>query len=121
MERCMPRTIWNYLDWIRLEAEIEYEEDIGEPLYDEDEEEEIDLLPVQGKNLAVQWVLSTPKMIEQEDWRWHSIFHTKVTCGAKVCDVIINNGCKENFVSKEAFKKLKLVTKNILDPTKSHG
>ena len=62
----------DYLDWRRLEAKVENEEDIGEHLYDdynEDEEEEIDLLPIQGESLVLQQVLSTPKVVLQEDWR----------------------------------------------------
>ncbi|KAJ0010646.1 hypothetical protein Pint_33371 [Pistacia integerrima] len=47
---------------------------------------------------------------EEEDWRRRSIFRTRVVCGGKVCDLVIDGGSMENIISKEAVDKLKLLT-----------
>jgi len=58
--------------------------------------------------------------VEQEDWRRHHIFHTKVICGGNICNVIVDNGSIENIASKEDVEKLKLPLKNVPNHTKSH-
>ena len=68
----------------------------------------LDLLHVQGESLAVWQVLSTLKVVEQEDWRSHSIFCTKLSCGEKVCDVIVDNSSMENTELKGTVEKLKI-------------
>lgn len=80
-----------------------------EPSYDVygNEEEVIDLLPVEGECLLVRRVITTPK-VEEEDWRRHNIFRTRVLCEEKVCNVIFDGGSSENIISKEAVEKLKL-------------
>ncbi|XP_021817152.1 uncharacterized protein LOC110759412 [Prunus avium] len=93
-----------------------------EPAYDVygNEEEVIDLLPVEGECLLVRRVMTTPK-IEEEDWRRHNIFRTRVLCGGRVCNVILDGGSSENIISKEAVEKLKLPIEKHPNPYKVFG
>ncbi|CAL8177990.1 unnamed protein product [Prunus armeniaca] len=90
-----------------------------EPSYDVygNEEEVIDLLLVEGECLLVRRVMTTPK-VEEEDWRRHNIFRTRVLCGEKVCNVIFDGGSSENIISKEAVEKLKLPIEKHPNPYK---
>ncbi|CAL2249473.1 unnamed protein product [Prunus armeniaca] len=90
-----------------------------EPSYDVygNEEEVIDLLPVEGECLLVRRVITTPK-VEEEDWRRHNIFRTRVLCEEKVCNVIFDGGSSENIISKEAVEKLKLPIEKHPNPYK---
>lgn len=51
--------------------------------------------------------------MKKENWWRCSIFHTRVYCGGKVCDVIIDNGSEENCVLIEAAEK-NCAIKNVL-------
>jgi hypothetical protein len=59
-------------------VELEEEEVLPEPTYDDydDEEEDVDIYPVQGEFLVVQQVM-TPR-VEEEEWKRHNIFRTQV-------------------------------------------
>ncbi|XP_020084894.1 uncharacterized protein LOC109707772 [Ananas comosus] len=94
------------------------EEDLG-PIYDhyEDAEEHVDVYPIEGESLVTQRVMITPRA-EEDDWRRHNIFHTRVLCGGKVCNVILDGGSSENIISKEAVEKLKLPTEKHPHPYK---
>ncbi|CAL8155920.1 unnamed protein product [Prunus armeniaca] len=61
--------------------------------------------------------MTTPK-VEEEDWRRHNIFRTRVQCGGKVCNVILDGGSSENIISKEAVEKLKLPIEKHPNPYK---
>lgn len=89
------------------------------PVYDKygDEEENIDLLPLEGEALVLRRVMTAPK-VEKEDWRWRSIFRMRVPCGGKVCNLILNGGSTENIISKEVVKKLKLPLEKHPNPYK---
>ncbi|KAH7567997.1 hypothetical protein JRO89_XS07G0210700 [Xanthoceras sorbifolium] len=52
--------------------------------------------------------MTMPKVEDNEDWRTHNIFRTRVFCNGKVCNDILDGGSSENIVSKEAVEKLKL-------------
>ncbi|KAJ0054384.1 hypothetical protein Pint_02265 [Pistacia integerrima] len=88
-----------------------FEEELEPVFYKYDEEiEEIDVHLSQGESLVVRKVMTTTIKAEEEDWRRHSIFHTRVVCGCKVCDLVIDGGSMENIISKEVVDKLKLPT-----------
>ncbi|KAJ0021767.1 hypothetical protein Pint_31983 [Pistacia integerrima] len=55
-------------------------------------------------------VMITTIKDEEEYWRGCSIFRTRVVCGGKVCDLVIDGGSTENIISKEVVDKLKLPT-----------
>lgn len=95
--------------WVNLAEVGNEEEEFIEPLYDEydDEADDIDVLPIKGESLVVRRVMTTPK-VQEEDWRRRNIFRTRVFCGGKVCNVILDGGSSENIVSKEVVEKLKI-------------
>lgn len=98
-----------------------YEErHLQHPMYDQngDEEQEIDLLIVEGESLVVRRIMTTPKIEKPKGWRRHSIFRTKVNCGGRVCNLILDNGSSENIVSKEIVETLKLPMEKHPDPYK---
>jgi hypothetical protein len=53
----------------------EEEEVLLEPTYDDydDEEEDVDIYPVQGEFLVIRRGMATPR-VEEEDWRRHNMF-----------------------------------------------
>jgi hypothetical protein len=57
-------------------VEIEEEEVLPEPTYDDndDEEEDVDIYLVKGESLVVRRVMTTPRV--EEDWRQYNIFRT---------------------------------------------
>uniref|UniRef100_A0A6V7QW70 Asp_protease_2 domain-containing protein n=1 Tax=Ananas comosus var. bracteatus TaxID=296719 RepID=A0A6V7QW70_ANACO len=55
---------------------------------------------------------------EEEDWRQRSIFQTRVLCGGKVCDLVVDGGSMENVISKDAVEKLKLPVEKHPQPYK---
>jgi hypothetical protein len=59
--------------WVNL-VEIEEEEVLPEPTYDDndDEEEDVDIYLVKGESLVVRRVMTTPRV--EEDWRQYNIF-----------------------------------------------
>lgn len=93
--------------------------ELFEPIYDDyiDQEENVDLLPVEGESLVLRRVMTAPKQ-EKEDWRWRSIFRTRVLCEGKVCNLILDGDSTENIISKEAVEKLKLPMEKHPNPYK---
>ncbi|GAV84600.1 zf-CCHC domain-containing protein [Cephalotus follicularis] len=92
-------------------AELEKgEEEMPEPTYEiyNDEEEDVDIYPVQGESLVVRRVLTTGDDEGEEDWRRRNIFRTRFLCGGKVCNVIFDGGSVENIVARDVVEKLKL-------------
>ncbi|KAF2310457.1 hypothetical protein GH714_010908 [Hevea brasiliensis] len=71
---------------------------------------ETNVHPAQGETLMVRRVMTMTIKDDEEDWRRHSIFHTRVICGGKVCDLVIARGSMENIISTEVVEKLKLPT-----------
>jgi hypothetical protein len=80
-------------------------EEIGDPLYDEDGDEEV-LYGDGQETLVIRKSLLTPKGDSRDDWLRTNIFHTTCTVADKVCKMIIDSGSCENVVSDEAVQKL---------------
>lgn len=80
-------------------------EEVGEPVYDDDEEEGV-LYEDGHETLVVRKSLLTPKGDSGDDWLRTNIFHTTCTVVDKVCKLIIDSGSYENVVSEEAVRKL---------------
>ncbi|KAE8694063.1 putative Quercetin 3-O-methyltransferase 1 [Hibiscus syriacus] len=93
---------------IEENAEDETEE-IGEPVYDDDETDDV-LYGDGHETLVVRKSLLTPKGVSGDDWLRTNIFHTTCTVADKVCKMIIDNGSCENVVSDEVVQKLQLKT-----------
>ncbi|KAE8700504.1 putative CCCH-type zinc finger family protein [Hibiscus syriacus] len=93
---------------IEENAEDETEE-IGEPVYDDDETDDV-LYGDGHKTLVVRKSLLTPKGDSGDDWLRTNIFHTTCTVADKVCKMIIDSGSCENVVSEEVVQKLQLKT-----------
>ncbi|XP_074579527.1 uncharacterized protein LOC141836014 [Curcuma longa] len=91
------------------EDEDDKKETIGEPVYDEDEPDEV-LYGDGQETLVVRKSLLTPKDNSKDDWLRTNIFHTTCTVADKVCKMIIDSGSCENVVSDEAVQKLQLKT-----------
>ncbi|XP_022842142.1 uncharacterized protein LOC111365867 [Olea europaea var. sylvestris] len=89
------------------EGMIEEFEEVGEPVYDDGEDE--DVLYGDGQEiLVVRKILLTPKGDSGDDWLRTNVFHTTCTIADKVCKLIIDSGSCENIVSEEAIEKLQL-------------
>ncbi|XP_022871711.1 uncharacterized protein LOC111390827 [Olea europaea var. sylvestris] len=89
-----------------LIEEEEFEE-VGEPMYDEGEDE--DVLYGDGKEtLVIRKSLLTPKGDSGNDWLRTNVFHTTCTVADKVCKLIIDSGSCENVVLEKAIDKLQL-------------
>ncbi|KAE8672958.1 putative CCCH-type zinc finger family protein [Hibiscus syriacus] len=93
---------------IEENAEDETEE-IGEPVYDDDETDDV-LYGDGHETLVVRKILLTPKGDSGDDWLRTNIFHTTRTVADKVCKMIIDSGNCENVVSEEVVQKLQLNT-----------
>ncbi|KAE8697779.1 putative Quercetin 3-O-methyltransferase 1 [Hibiscus syriacus] len=93
---------------IEENAEDETEE-IGEPVYDDDETDDV-LYGDGHETLVVRKSLLTPKGDSGDDWLRTNIFHTTCTVADKVCKMIIDSGSCENVVSEEVVQKLQLKT-----------
>ncbi|KAE8663112.1 putative Quercetin 3-O-methyltransferase 1 [Hibiscus syriacus] len=93
---------------IEENAEDETEE-IGEPVYDDDETDDV-LYGDGHETLVVRKSLLTPKGDSRDDWLRTNIFHTTCTVADKVCKMIIDSGSCENVVSEEVVQKLQLKT-----------
>ncbi|KAE8668905.1 hypothetical protein F3Y22_tig00112281pilonHSYRG00079 [Hibiscus syriacus] len=89
---------------IEENAEDETEE-IGEPVYDDDETDDV-LYGDGHETLVVRKSLLTPKGDSGDDWLRTNIFHTTCTVADKVCKMIIDSGSCENVVSEEVVQKL---------------
>ncbi|KAE8672957.1 putative Quercetin 3-O-methyltransferase 1 [Hibiscus syriacus] len=89
---------------IEENAEDETEE-IGEPVYDDDETDDV-LYGDGHENLVVRKILLTPKGDSGDDWLRTNIFHTTRTVTDKVCKMIIDSGSCKNVVSEEVVQKL---------------
>jgi hypothetical protein len=97
-------------------ADYTYEE-TGDPLYDEDGDEEV-LYGDGQETLVIRKSLLTPKGDSGDDWLRTNIFHTTCTVADKVCKMIIDSGSCENVVSDEAVQKLQLKTEHHPKPYK---
>lgn len=84
-------------------------EETGDPLYDEDGDEDV-LYGDGQETLVIRKSLLTPKGDSGDDWLRTNIFHTTCTVADKVCKMIIDSGSCENVVSDEAVQKLQLKT-----------
>ncbi|KAE8676682.1 putative CCCH-type zinc finger family protein [Hibiscus syriacus] len=84
---------------IEENAEDETEE-IGEPVYDDDETDDV-LYGDGHETLVVRKSLLTPKGDSGDDWLRTNIFHMTCTVTDKVCKMIIDSGSCENVVSEE--------------------
>ncbi|KAE8661446.1 hypothetical protein F3Y22_tig00113725pilonHSYRG00321 [Hibiscus syriacus] len=93
---------------IEENAEDETEE-IGEPVYDDDETDDV-LYGDGHETLVVRKSLLTPKGDSGNDWLRTNIFHMTCTDADKVCKMIIDSGSCENVVSEEVVQKLQLKT-----------
>ncbi|KAE8702634.1 putative CCCH-type zinc finger family protein [Hibiscus syriacus] len=91
---------------IEENAEDETEE-IGEPVYDDDETDDV-LYEDGHETLVVRKSLLTPKGDSGDDWLRTNIFHMTCTVADKVCKMIIDSGSCENVVSEEVVQKLQL-------------
>ncbi|XP_062145847.1 uncharacterized protein LOC133853838 [Alnus glutinosa] len=92
-------------------------EETGDPLYDEDGDEEV-LYGDGQETLVIRKSLLTPKGDSGDDWLRTNIFHTTCTVADKVCKMIIDSGSCENVVSDEAVQKLQLKTEHHPKPYK---
>ncbi|PKU81321.1 RNA-directed DNA polymerase [Dendrobium catenatum] len=95
--------------------EGEGEEDVDVP--EEDAEFE-DVMGDDGEPLicVLEKLLLAPRKVVQS--QRHSIFKTKCTIGGKVCDLLVDNGCTENVVSKAVVHALQLKTTKHPQPYK---
>ncbi|KAE8701689.1 hypothetical protein F3Y22_tig00110515pilonHSYRG00071 [Hibiscus syriacus] len=93
---------------IEENAEDETEE-IGEPVYDDDETDDV-LYGDGHETLVVRKSLLTPKGDSGDDWLRTNIFHMTCTVADKVCKMIIDSDNCENVVSEEVVQKLQLKT-----------
>jgi hypothetical protein len=91
------------------EEVVDENEEVGEPVYDDDEEEGM-LYGDGHETLVLRKSLLTPKGDSGDDWLRTNIFHTTCTVADKVCKLIIDSGSCENVVSEEAVQKLQLKT-----------
>jgi hypothetical protein len=82
-------------------------EEIGDPVYDDDGDEDI-LYGDGQETLVIHKSLLIPKGDYGDDWLKTNIFHTTCTVADKVCKMIIDSGNYENVVSEEAVEKLQL-------------
>lgn len=88
-----PVTAWTEISNSWLKEEIH--EDIGEPIFDEEVDEECSEDFVYGnigEALVIHKSLLMPKQEIKEDWLRRNIFHTTCTIGGKVCKLIIDGG-----------------------------
>ncbi|XP_062177060.1 uncharacterized protein LOC133881996 [Alnus glutinosa] len=92
-------------------------EETGDPVYDEDVDEEV-LYGDCQETLVIRKSLLTPKGDSRDDWLRTNIFHTTCTVADKVCKMIIDSGSCENVVSDEAVQKLQLKTEHHPKPYK---
>ncbi|KAE8730965.1 hypothetical protein F3Y22_tig00002841pilonHSYRG00088 [Hibiscus syriacus] len=92
-----------------IEENVEDEtEEIGEPVYDDDETDDV-LYGDGHETLVVRKSLLTPKGDSGDDWLRTNIFHTTYTVADKVCKMIIDSGSCENVVSEEVVQKLQFL------------
>lgn len=61
-------------------------------------------------NCVICWFLFSPK----QDIKRYNIFHIRCLINNNLCEVIIDNGCSENIVSKACIEVLKLKTESFL-------
>jgi len=92
-------------------------EETGDPLYDEDGDEDV-LYGDGQETLVIRKSLLTPKGDSGDDWLRTNIFHTTCTVADKVCKMIIDSGSCENVVSDEAVQKLQMKTERHPKPYK---
>lgn len=87
---------------------------IGEPIYDDDEEdenvEEEQVCRDTGTFLMLRRNCLAPKA--SEDGQRTSLFSSTCTVKGKVCRFVIDSGCSSNVVSEEAVRKLSLTTES---------
>lgn len=77
--------------------------DDAEPVYDDYEDEDGDVLYGDGsETLVIRKNLLTPKGASDDDWLRTNIFQTTCTIADKVCKLIIDSGSYENVVAAEA-------------------
>ena len=100
-----------------IEDETIEEVDIGDPVFDDGDDDEI-LYGDGNETLVVRKSLLAPKDYSGEDWLRTNIFHTTCTIAEQVCKMIIDSGSCENVVSEEAVKKLQLKTDSHPKPYK---
>ncbi|GKA43954.1 hypothetical protein Tco_0736678 [Tanacetum coccineum] len=74
--------------------------------------------PNHGEALVIQRVLNVAvsKSVDDNSWLRNNIFRTKCTSKGKVCDMIIDGGSCENFVSTYMVEKLGMKTKDHPEP-----
>ncbi|KAE8663201.1 putative Quercetin 3-O-methyltransferase 1 [Hibiscus syriacus] len=101
---------------IEENAEDETEE-IGEPVYDSDETDDV-MYGDGHETLVVRKSLLNPKGDSGDDWLRTNIFHTTCTVADKVCKMIIDSDSCENVVSEEVVQKLQLKTDHHPKPDK---
>lgn len=80
-------------------------EEGGEPVYDDDEDEEV-LYGDGHETIVVRKSLLTPKSDSEDDWLRTNVFYTTCTITDKVWKMIIDSGNCENVVSEEAVQEL---------------
>ncbi|XP_068645184.1 uncharacterized protein [Aristolochia californica] len=88
---------------------VDEPEELGEPVYDDAEDEEV-LYGDGHETLVFYKSLLTPKGDSRDDWLRTNVFHTTCTVADKVCKMIIDSGSCENVISEEVVKKLQLQT-----------
>ncbi|XP_022897834.1 uncharacterized protein LOC111411547 [Olea europaea var. sylvestris] len=86
---------------------IEDFKEVGKPVYDEGEDEDV-LYGDGQETLVVRKSLLTPKGDSGDDWLRTNVFHATCTIADKVYKLIIDSGSCENVVSEEAIEKLQL-------------
>ncbi|XP_020703199.2 uncharacterized protein LOC110114610 [Dendrobium catenatum] len=90
---------------------VEGEDDHPQGTAYEDEEECIEeVVPDEGEAVVciLERLLLTPR--QPTNSQRNSIFRTRCTVGGKVCDLLIDNGCTENVVSRALVQALQLKT-----------
>ncbi|KAA0066333.1 zf-CCHC domain-containing protein [Cucumis melo var. makuwa] len=98
-------------------AILEEDEDVAEEQEGNFDQDEEILEPDEGETLScvLQRVLIAPKNKNSHQHR-HSLSMTRCTIQSKVCNMIIDSGSSENFVSKKLVTALKLKTEPHSNP-----
>ena len=84
-------------------------EEMEEPVYDDDKDEEV-LYGDGQATLVIRKSLLAPKGDSGDEWLRTNIFQTTCTITDKVCKMIIDSGSCENVISEEVVPKLQLKT-----------